>query len=545
MDDYLRQKLLNPNNFGPNGIVNCDIQLRELVDISTVQAIEQQECDIIFTGSFSVDTLSSSVVFDVTSIPILELSNIKTWSEKCLSNLVIITQNEANLWGYFADDLNDNPNRPAQGAFGLSIFDGPFGNVNSFNQGGSFQGVFSNTPSTNFTLLGVDANNRPTAVLDSLTNDIIMGDVGIFCGNGVGDVSQGPNINNNNDRLVCNIFSLGCDIVNSGNIFLQTIEICNGSNYIRPNGGLANTEGIYYDTLRASNFCDSIIQTELMFADTIRNNIEYEGCINDGYSVIVNDVIYDQLNNIGTELLKSINGCDSLIAINLSFLENSDSLIIGEYCSGDTYNVTVGSTLFDEANTTGEVKLVNSNGCDSIVNVQLFFSQSLPEIGLDKELNIIYGEEYGLALNLANNMEVLWEPESAVDCSNCLVTNLNTLEYHPDLTVTIMDDQLCTKKQTIKINYQCPIYIPNIFYPPLDDAENSLFKLGTTCPFDNFDIKIYDRWGAIIFQSNDPVNSWDGKLNNSKLSQGLYLAVVKYEAFGNQYLELEQITMVR
>ena len=35
-------------------------------------------------------------------------------------------------------------------------------------------------------------------------------------------------------------------------------------------------------------------------------------------------------------------------------------------------------------------------------------------------------------------------------------------------------------------------------------------------------MKIYDRWGNIVFESEDMEYGWDGKINNVKAMPGMY-----------------------
>jgi len=210
MNDYLRQKLENSNNFGTNGIVSCPIDLVPLSKDINVNYLEEQNCDIIFTGNFTLDTINLQVNTEVTSIPEYTLQQIKNWSEKCETNLVITSQAEANLWGYSIQNRNENPNFSIGNELGDFIFDGPFGKVETFSQGGTYQGIITDGPASGYTSLAVDNNGLPTLVIDNATNDIILGDIGIFCGGGAGAISLGPNINNDNDRLTANVFALVC-----------------------------------------------------------------------------------------------------------------------------------------------------------------------------------------------------------------------------------------------------------------------------------------------------------------------------------------------
>ena len=65
--------------------------------------------------------------------------------------------------------------------------------------------------------------------------------------------------------------------------------------------------------------CDSTVMINLNFSPAITTTETYAGCEGDGYNVIVNGNTYDELTPTGTELMTGSNGCDSIILINLKF----------------------------------------------------------------------------------------------------------------------------------------------------------------------------------------------------------------------------------
>lgn len=61
----------------------------------------------------------------------------------------------------------------------------------------------------------------------------------------------------------------------------------------------------------------------------------------------------------------------------------------------------------------------------------------------------------------------------------------------------------------------CPEYIlPNVFTPNGDNI-NDLFIPFPYQYISSIDIKIFDRWGALVFETTDPALNWDGKDRNS------------------------------
>lgn len=72
--------------------------------------------------------------------------------------------------------------------------------------------------------------------------------------------------------------------------------------------------------------------------------------------------------------------------------------------------------------------------------------------------------------------------------------------------------------------------IPNVFTPN-NDNKNDYFKLNADnindC-FDKFQIKIYERWGDLLFVSEDFHFKWDGKNKKGKnMSDGVYFFIIE------------------
>jgi len=597
MEDYLRQKLLSNDNFGTNGTVRCPLELNVLRDDITVDYIDDQECDVVFIGNFGVDTLTLSSNIEKTSLPDNLLSSIRDWSLLCPANLVIVTQEEADLWGYNIENENENPNIQTGLTGGLNIFDGPFGEVNSFNQGGTYQGVITEGPSTGFTVLAVDNTGRPTAVIDSLTNDLIFGDIGIFCGGGAGSISFGDEVNNKNDRFTCNIFALGCSIAGNQNP-PNEIAVCPGATYTLPSGEEVNLEGTYIDTLISANFCDSIIITNLSIRDSLRNFVDYTGCLGDGFEVTVGNVTYNESNPIGDETFISSEGCDSTVLVNLVFTASTSSVFQESICEGDNIEYLIGSEIFDENRLEGSVVLENAVGCDSIVDVMITLESDFLEIeeymkcgdepliirdklymesgsdtlyflnnaGCDSiyiiniesfdpipmppiqnSIELFFDEEYEITIPIADNYSILWEPSNLVSCGDCATTTILSDGSIDTLSFTIFDENMCSFTFDINLIYSCRTYAPNIISLENEGSVNSSFGLmvNSNCDIsDEYEMSIFDRWGNLLFFTDDPNLKWNGRYKNVSVSQGVYVYYISYQFNGSEVKKFGDITVL-
>ncbi|MCB9338219.1 MAG: gliding motility-associated C-terminal domain-containing protein [Lewinellaceae bacterium] len=375
MENGLAEKLASPQNFGPNGTVDCNLVFKKLENITGVQTINDDGCDIVFVPVVALDPVTLINDLNETYIPQNILDAIYQWSTVCESNLVVVTQAEAKTWGYTMENANVNPNTPVNGSSLFSIFNGPFGTLPFFNQGGTFQGVFTGTPASGVEILANDVNGNPTVGLDMATNDIVVGDIGIFCSGGAGVVSPGPGISNNNDILVCNIFALACQLAEDMVTTTQIFEICPGETVTLPDGQVVGALGTYVDTLTAFNGCDSIVITEVADHVIPPTDLTYNGCDGDGYSIIVNGQVYNQAYPSGQETFTTSGGCDSLVNVSLSFTAPSFTAVTTVLCAGEWLVLSNG----DATSIPGIYvdTLTASNGCDSIVTIDLSFTSPI------------------------------------------------------------------------------------------------------------------------------------------------------------------------
>jgi gliding motility-associated-like protein len=75
------------------------------------------------------------------------------------------------------------------------------------------------------------------------------------------------------------------------------------------------------------------------------------------------------------------------------------------------------------------------------------------------------------------------------------------------------------------------VNIPNAFRPTSNEPVNTVFKpdfLGYS-PV-NYQLRIFNRWGQQIFFSNDAEQGWDGNLNGTAASPGVYSYLLQYSA---------------
>jgi gliding motility-associated-like protein len=92
------------------------------------------------------------------------------------------------------------------------------------------------------------------------------------------------------------------------------------------------------------------------------------------------------------------------------------------------------------------------------------------------------------------------------------------------------------------------LYVPTAFSPDKDGINDKFIVSGYGIDTDDFNMKVYNRWGEIIFESNDIFEGWDGTYgNNGKIVEnGTYIWLVTFKTFnGIEYQKRGQVTVIR
>jgi gliding motility-associated-like protein len=133
-----------------------------------------------------------------------------------------------------------------------------------------------------------------------------------------------------------------------------------------------------------------------------------------------------------------------------------------------------------------------------------------------------------------------WTPASGMNDSsiaNPRVSPLETTTYvlqqtyystnttSDEVTITVMD---CDPEPS-DTSSQNMLFIPNIFTPNNDGINDVFYVRGKNISL--FAIKIYNRWGAMVFESTNLNLGWDGYLNGNECAAAtyFYVATITFE----------------
>ncbi|MBL1281319.1 MAG: SBBP repeat-containing protein [Fluviicola sp.] len=151
-----------------------------------------------------------------------------------------------------------------------------------------------------------------------------------------------------------------CTPINTNDVQIA----CNSYTWIDGNTYTSDNNTATY-TLQNVNGCDSIITLNLTINNTTVGIDTQIAC--NSYTWIDGNT-YTSDNNTATYTLQNVNGCDSIVTLNLTI--NNTTVGIDTQTACDSYTWIDGNT-YNNSNTTAAYTLTNSNGCDSIVTLNL------------------------------------------------------------------------------------------------------------------------------------------------------------------------------
>ena len=84
-------------------------------------------------------------------------------------------------------------------------------------------------------------------------------------------------------------------------------------------------------------------------------------------------------------------------------------------------------------------------------------------------------------------------------------------------------------------------YVPNTFTPD-EDEHNQTWQAIFTTGFDPFafQLAVFNRWGEVIWETNDATQAWDGTYgpDGIKVPAGMYTWKLQFETKENDYRKI-------
>ncbi|HIA37644.1 MAG TPA: PKD domain-containing protein [Flavobacteriales bacterium] len=524
------------------GMNGCDSVLITILTVNQVfsssQALNICTGDSILVGGAYqntagtyLDTLTAGNGCDSVLTTTLTVDSITTGSQAlaiCSNDSVLLGGNYQNTAGTYFDTLTASNgcdslltttltiDQVASSSQALSICSN-----DSVLLGGNYQ----NTSGTYFdTLLasnGCDSIQTTTLTVDQVASNsqaltICSNDSVLLGGNyqnTAGTYFDTLTANNGCDSVLISILTINQGWWTSS----QTLNICSGDSVLAE-GAYQNTSGTYIDTLTANNGCDSVLTTTLIVNQVTSGSQSLNICTGD--SVLVEGA-YQNTTGTYFDTLTANNGCDSVLTTILTVSAVSSGSQAISICSNDS--VLLGGAYQNTAGTYIDTLTAN-NGCDSVMTTTLTVNAT-PVIALSNDTSIELGQS--ALLNVSGAESYAWSPSTGLSLSTGASVSAGP-DATTTYTVTATDVNGCIAygSVTVIVSSNNVVFLPNTFSPVSGISDNSrlhVFGHG----IETMELVIYDRWGEVVYQSDDAE-----KYNGHCCAYGL--------GWDGQYLDGEQ-----
>ncbi|HNH20856.1 MAG TPA: PKD domain-containing protein, partial [Ferruginibacter sp.] len=171
------------------------------------------------------------------------------------------------------------------------------------------------------------------------------------------------------------------------------------------------------------------------------------------------------------------------------------------------------------------------NGCGSQPAVNTVIINPMPDIdaGPDKFFRI--GSSVTLDASISNpgNYDFVWTPGTYLNTTTLLNPTALT-DRRMTYYITATDKAThCANTDSMVIKPISIVQVPNAFTPN-NDGKNDLFRVLGTELVTRFNLRIFDRYGQLVFETNDKGQGWDGKRKGTDLPTGGFVYILTYSA---------------
>ncbi len=187
------------------------------------------------------------------------------------------------------------------------------------------------------------------------------------------------------------------------------------------------------------------------------------------------------------------------------------------------------STLTNAAGGSYSLTVTDANGC-TIEDSYTIPADSLTiSLGAAPDTLLELGQL--VTLTAAGNITAIsWSPSGALDDSTQSIVVATPGAGRNVFTATATSASGCTATDSISIlvENEVNVFIPNAFTPN-GDGINDIFNLETSGVIELVRLRIFDRWGELIFRGEDGGPGWDGTHNGKEVPPGLYVYDISYK----------------
>jgi gliding motility-associated-like protein len=150
------------------------------------------------------------------------------------------------------------------------------------------------------------------------------------------------------------------------------------------------------------------------------------------------------------------------------------------------------------------------------------------------------GQHLKMDVRVPNANAYLWE--------NGLIFSDRVFDTGGRMSISIFNDCSFDRRDFVLQIRDCPceVFVPTAFTPN-NDGLNDIFKPAFQCFAVNYKMRVYSRWGDIVFESRQTGTGWNGKKRDLTLPTGVYVWMIEYQNPNTKekYVKKGTVTLIR
>jgi gliding motility-associated-like protein len=162
-----------------------------------------------------------------------------------------------------------------------------------------------------------------------------------------------------------------------------------------------------------------------------------------------------------------------------------------------------------------------------------------PPTVINWDTTIVVGQQVVVPGYAGPGFSYTWSPTSSLSCTNC-PTPISSTTVDILYTAMVADSMGCftaTNSFSIHVEPLSSVDVPTAFTPNGDGVNDVIYVDGWGIRKLNY-FRIYNRWGQLLFESNDINIGWDGNYNGVPQNMETYIYQVSVET----YIDAEPLT---
>ncbi|HTA27273.1 MAG TPA: gliding motility-associated C-terminal domain-containing protein, partial [Bacteroidia bacterium] len=320
-----------------------------------------------------------------------------------------------------------------------------------------------------------------------------------------------------------------------------------------------NTSGTYNVTLFGNNYgnCPDSTKKKIVVIPNVKLTITGTDSVCNGSEAILTaggGGTYLWSTNATTSTIKVYPTTTTTYTVKVSngrcYLDTTYTVVIkpigtgaisgkGSVCLGDTIVLNAyggGTYVWNTGATTSSITVLANSFKDTAYSVVISNGDSCTSI--KKRINIDSVSGYACCsdtifsgnsttLNGSGSTTYFWTPPIGLSCDTCPnpIANPTVTTTYTLITTTAAG---CTASSLVTITVEIPcadFFVPNVFTPN-DNGINDTYLIKVKFMSD-YQIDIFNRWGKKVFSSDNPDNPWDGNIDGSPASAGVYYYILR------------------